>query len=383
MNSYAVKDIPPESFFTKAVYLDSQFILTAPEMPFSAELIKNLLHWDFKEALSDGEPQENYVPEETGTSSPDEIADPANRSTMSDADKIQQAEKFYAGFQKYAETLFTNITIKNELDFNMVAEKVKGACDFIREDRRFLMRALKNTEPVADQNYLTSHSVRSTIIAIIIGSYLKLPAHRLIELGVAALLHEIGMVKLPPQVYLNKRPLSPQERKAILTHPVLSFNMLKSFDFPLVISLAALEHHERENGSGYPQKLTSEKISLYAKIIAVACSYEALSTKRPHKEAKDGYTGMLELLRNEGKQYDDAAVRALVFSLSIYPIGLYVFLSNGKKGQVVDVNPENPRYPIVQVFGELTPDGKNKTMETSPGGLAIIRPLTREEMGLV
>jgi HD-GYP domain-containing protein (c-di-GMP phosphodiesterase class II) len=162
---------------------------------------------------------------------------------------------------------------------------------------------------------------------------------------------------------------------------VLSFNLLKSFDFPLVISLAALEHHERENGTGYPQKLTGDKISLYAKIIAVACSYEALSTKRPHKEAKDGYTGMLELLRNEGKQYDETVVRALVFSLSIYPIGLYVLLSNGKKGQVVDINPENPRCPIVQVFGDLTPDGKNKTLETSPGGVSIVRPMTREEIG--
>jgi hypothetical protein len=74
-------------------------------------------------------------------------------------------------------------------------------------------------------------------------------------------------------------------------------------------------------------------------------------------------------------------VRALVFSLSIYPIGLYVILSNGKKGQVVDINPENPRCPIVQVFGDLTPDGKNKTLETSPEGVSIVRPMTREEIG--
>jgi hypothetical protein len=56
-------------------------------------------------------------------------------------------------------------------------------------------------------------------------------------------------------------------------------------------------------------------------------------------------------------------------------------LSSGKKGQVVDVNPENPRFPIVQIFGELNPDGKNKTQETSPDGLLIVRPLTREEIG--
>ncbi|MDR2662289.1 MAG: HD-GYP domain-containing protein, partial [Treponema sp.] len=153
-----------------------------------------------------------------------------------------------------------------------------------------------------------------------------------------------------------------------------------SFDFPLVVSLAALEHHERENGSGYPQKLTGDKISLYAKIIAVACSYEALTSTRPHKDAKDGYSGMLDLLKNEGKQYDDTIVKALVFSLSIYPIGLYVLLSNGKKGQVVDVNPENPKFPMVQVFGELTPDGKNKIIETSQEGVFISRPLKKEEI---
>jgi HD-GYP domain-containing protein (c-di-GMP phosphodiesterase class II) len=377
MKSYLVTDIPLNSFFTKAVFLDPSFVIAAPEMPFSEELAKTIEDWRFREVYSDGEPSEDYVMDGGESRQETEIAD---ESTMIDLDKIQEAEEFYAEFQKYVEALFTRITIKNELDFKFVAERVKAAVDFVREDRRFLMRAQKKVEAPADKNYLASHAVRSTVIAIIIGTYLKLPAHRLIELGVAALLHEIGMLQLPPQTYLSNRPLKPEERKAIMSHPVLSFNMLKSFDFPLTISLAALEHHERENGSGYPQRLNSEKISLYAKIIAVACSYEALSSKRPHKEAKDGYTGMLELLKNEGKQYDETIVRALVFSLSIYPIGLYVLLSSGKKGQVVDVNPENPRFPLVQIFGELTPDGKNKIMQTSADGLSIVRPLTREEI---
>jgi len=89
---------------------------------------------------------------------------------------------------------------------------------------------------------------------------------------------------------------------------------------------------------------------------------------------------MIDLLKNVGKQYDDIIVRALVYSLSIYPIGLYVLLSNGKKGQVVDVNPENPRLPIVQIFGDKTPDGKDRTLETSQTGLHIIRPLVKEEV---
>jgi HD-GYP domain-containing protein (c-di-GMP phosphodiesterase class II) len=242
------------------------------------------------------------------------------------------------------------------------------------------MRVLQNAKPAADENYLSSHTVRSTIIAIIIGLQLKLAFHKVIDLGIAALVHEIGMLKLPQQVYLSDRPLNPQEQKVIMSHPVLGYSMLKNFDFPLAINLAALEHHERENGTGYPRRLPSDKISLFSKIIAVACSYEALSAKRPHKEAKDGFTGMIELLKNEGKRYNDTVVRALVLSLSLYPIGLYVLLSNGKKGQVVDVNPEEPRYPVVQVFGEFTPDGKNKHIRTAPNDINIVRPLTRMEI---
>ena len=378
LKKYIVGDIPHGCFFSEPVYIEKQFIVAAPEMPFSRELIRTLTDWGFKEVFSAGEPMEAYAAHKADS---DEGGDIDGVSGLSDSDKIIQAEEFYAAFTKYVENLFTQAVIKNELDFKSVAERIKAACDIIREDRRFLLRVQKNNLANPNDNYLASHAVKSTIISIIIGFYLKLPVHRLIELGVAALLHEIGMIKLPPQIYLSRRALQPQERKAILSHPILSYNLLKSFDFPLTVTLGALEHHERENGSGYPRKLTGDRISLYAKIIAVACSYEALSAQRPHKEAKDGYTGMLELLKNEGKQYDDTIVRALVFSLSIYPIGLYVLLSSGRKGQVVDVSPENPRFPIVQVFGELTPDGKNKVLETSQDGISIVRPLTREEIG--
>jgi HD-GYP domain-containing protein (c-di-GMP phosphodiesterase class II) len=375
-----LKDIPVGSYFTKPSYIDDGFILSAPEMPFTEELKQALTVWDIKEITSDGENQEDYSSQSSGGSGD---AETAGESRLNDGDQLKQAEDFYRSFLQYVESLFTQIAITGELKFNTVAEKVKEVCDIVKEKRRYLLRVIKNSTEdhgTVNSNYLAAHAVTSTIISIIIGAYLKLPPHRLIELGVAALLHEVGMLKLPPQIYLSKRTLSPQERKAILTHPILSYNMLKSFDFPLVIGLASLEHHERENGEGYPRKLTGDKISLYAKIIAVACSYEALTNARPHKDAKDGHSGILDLLKNVGKQYDDTVIRALVYSLSIYPIGLYVLLSNGKKGQVVDVNPESPQFPIVQFLDEFTPDGRNKTVETSPGGITIVRPLVREEL---
>jgi len=392
MNSYVVKDIKPKSFFSKTVYLDEVFVVTAPEMPFTEETTALLDKWKFNEVFSEGEPHADFPQaplQETAAkgaaakgapsrAAPEESI--ANISQQSDADKLEKASKFYINLISYVEKMFIKATISDELAYKDVTEKILDMVEYIKEDRRFLMRIIKSIEAPLDKNYIAIHSVRSTILAIIIGTYLKMPNHRLIELGVAAILHEVGMLKLPSNIYLSDKQLTPAEQKAIMTHPVLGYTLLKAFNFPIPICLAALEHHERENSSGYPRRLSSEKISLYSKIIAVACSYEALSTKRPHKEAKDGYTAMLELLKNEGKQYDDTVVRALVISLSIYPIGLYVMLSNGKKGQVVDVNPENPRFPIVQVFGDISPDGKIKTVQTAQGALTIVRPLNHNEI---
>jgi len=376
MNSYSLQNIPT-GFFSKAVYLDPQFVLTAPEMPITDNLVRTITEWGFREVFSDGEPCENYATDEAAATAKDKAI--GGRSTTADLDKIQQAETFYASFQRYIKTLYTLLPVKNELDFNVVAEQLKPICDYVRDNRRYLMRTQWLTEPVHEENQLISHTARSTIIAIIIGITLKLQNYRLIELAVAALLHEVGMIKLPQDNYTSKGPLTEQERKLLYAHPILGYNILKSYDFPLVICVAALEHQERENGTGYPQRKTGDKISLYAKIVAVACSYEAMLSRRPHKDAKDSHTGIMELLKNEGKQYDETVVRALVYSLSIYPIGLYVLLSNGKKGQVVDVNPENPRFPIVEVFGELSTNGKNKIMRTS-ADFSIVRPLTQDEI---
>ncbi|GHU98702.1 phosphohydrolase [Spirochaetia bacterium] len=368
MNHFTVTKIPVETRFSKTVFLDDQFLLTTPEMPFSQGLKTALANWAFPEILSEGEPRDgDDVQAAAGDIAQDEI-------------KLKDAETFYASFLQYAELLFSYATKKEPLEFTKVAEKITEVCDYIKEDHRFLLRVIMAADKNTGGNYLAAHAVNSAISSIIIGVYFKIPLDRLIELGVAALLHEIGMTGLPPEVYLNNRPLTPPEQKAILTHPVLGYSILKAADFPLTVSIAVLEHHERENGSGYPRKLPGNKISLYAKIIAVACSYEALTTSRPYRDAKDGFTGMLDLLKNEGKQYDDRVIRALVYSFSIYPIGLYVLLSDGKKGQVVDVNPENPRFPVVQILGEPRADGKTRTLQTSSGGVSINRPLLQEEI---
>ncbi|MCL2600003.1 MAG: HD-GYP domain-containing protein [Treponema sp.] len=375
MNSYEVKAIPVPSHFSKPVYLDDKFVIAAPETTFGKALMGILTEWEFAELFSDGEPTKKYSPSEEVQGSEAEAA-PAGPGGPG-TDSLANAQRFYASFEKYVRTLFDRFSTRNTLDFSFLVGNFKVIQEAIRKDYRAMLQVQPHT--TKDEDYLVFHTMHTTIIAIVIGDAMQFSEQWLMELGIASLLHEIGMLRLPPESYLGKRPLTQEERKLIYIHPIIGYNFLKSFEFPPAISRAVLEHHERENGTGYPKQKAGENIHMYSKIIAVACSYAAISADRPHREAQDSHSGMLELLKNQGRQYSDKVVRALVSALSVFPIGLFVMLSDGGRGQVVDINPKKPYFPVVQVLGEQNPDGTPKILKTSEDGISIVRALTPKE----
>lgn len=375
MNSVPLKDLISDSYFSEPVFLDDKYILLSPETPVTTALVNRLAEWEFRQVLTDGSVMSDAIMDESELEG--EETKPLTSQSADDRENMGKVSLFYEQFLRYVDSVYTRYVTKNEILIKELSDKIKGLCDTVADNKRYILRVLSSA--AASSNYLVNHSVRSTVLAVVLGSHLKLPPHRLIELGVACVLHEIGMVRLPPQLYMAGRQLTPAERKSITAHPILGYNILKEKQFPLSISLAALEHHERMNGSGYPRSLSGDKISVYARIIAVACSYDAVTAARPFREAKEGYEGMVDLLKNEGKQYDDTVIKALVYSLSVYPIGSYVLLSNGKSAQVVDVNPENPRLPVVLILGTRTPDGKEIVLQTSEQGTRIARPMTHKE----
>lgn len=378
MNEIPVKDLEPDTYFSKPVLLDQDYILLSTETPVTRTLINHLIEWGYRKVFTEGVPQQIIPDADSEGAAASENGNPVVAVNAVDSERLEHVRGFYEQFATFVESVYDRYVTKSELVLAEVSVRIKSLCEVIAENRRFILRVQSLVQP--HSNYLVSHSTRTTVLSIVIGSALRLPNHRLIELGTAALLHEIGMVRLPPQLYMASRQLSPQERRSITAHPILGYNVLKDKQVPLAISLAALEHHERMNGTGYPRGIAGDKISLYSRIIAVACSFDAVTASRPFKEARDGYSGMVDLLKNEGKKYDETVIRALVYSLSIYPIGSYVLLTNGKPAQVVDVNPENPRFPVVQIVGMRTPDGKDLIARTAETGVRILRPMTQEEI---
>jgi HD-GYP domain-containing protein (c-di-GMP phosphodiesterase class II) len=102
----------------------------------------------------------------------------------------------------------------------------------------------------------------------------------IVDLGIATLIHEIGKLRLPENLYTDIRALTPSEREQLYTQPRLGAEILSANGFPEPIVTGVFHHREREDGSGYPQHLTSNNISIYGKIIAAVCTFETISSLR-------------------------------------------------------------------------------------------------------
>ncbi|WP_407436962.1 HD-GYP domain-containing protein [Treponema sp.] len=399
MNTIKVETLKPEQSFKEELLLDKSFILLGAGQPVTSEFLKELAMWNVTEVLLDGSNpfvapvQQEKVSEEDFESvnidgQPVQEAPKMNTSikealakaqdTSNEKSRLNAVLNVYNEYMTYIHSVYTRYATHGDFNRDELFETVKELCVFVKENRRYVLRISPSIE-TRTKNYLVSHAMRSTIFAIVIGLKLHLNFTQLQELGVSCILHEIGMLKLPSYLYLSEKKFSHAERAKIATHPLLGYQIINQADFPISVQRAILEHHEKEDGSGYPQNLVSEKISNYAKIISVVCSYEAMSSPRNFREARSTYDAMVEMLKNQNSKYNGDVIKALLYSLSIYPIGAYVYLANGKIGQVCDVNSDNPKNPIVQILGEKAADGDPRTIETDDGINKIVRVLNSEE----
>ena len=396
MDTITLDSLHENLTFTGDLMIDSTFVLLPQTSPVTNELIKALREWEFDSFYCEGNLSlggDIGISVSTGT---DDHKDDTNAPKIgeslkaaierskniqldnSDKARMDMVEKVYEEYMNYIESVFTHYATHKEIDQDDLSETVKELCVFIKENKRFILR-VNPSECSPSKNFLVTHSMRTTVLAIAIALQLHMPLSKMVDLGVTSILHEIGMLRLPPQIYMTDKKLTPGERSQILKHPVLGYTIVKDLNFPLNIQLGVLEHHEKENGTGYPQKKSGDKISNNAKIISVACSYEAISSPRSYKTGRSTFEAIVELLQNRERSYDDSIIRGLLYTVSLFPIGSYVYLSNRKIAQVIDTNPDNPKTPIIQYLTEKEADGSPKVSPTGSNGINIVRILSKNE----
>lgn len=362
-------------YFTEDVYIDKKFLLFTRESCFSDELKRLLAEWQFtllytKGTVTETDPQKK----ENKTTEVSDNSEAVPEQKLSG----ELVEKTYQRFYAFTTEVYETYRNSQALDTEKVLAEMKELCTFVQENRQAIL-ILQSIMPYKVENFLLIHSLRSTVFAIVIGIELKMQNHQLVELAAATLLHEIGLIHISEDIYSKAGELSDEERKYLHVHPVLSCKILKKAKFPVPICLGTLDHHERENGTGYPQKLTGDKISLYGKIIAVVCSYEAMTGERKYKKADDPAAGLMNILRREPSQYDEEVLKALLNALSFFPIGSFVYLSNNTVAQVIDNNSEDPRFPIVRVIDRSAKGAFSEAIRTAMDGIRIMRPARKEE----
>ncbi len=373
MKSVNVDNLSPNLYFSEPVFLEGKYILLSPDVPVDESLIARLKKWNIENVFTDGV----YIGKSEYTTATDKETIEFNlEQDVKNQTAQEETIKFYFDFLTFCKNIFFEFIQKNQINIESISEIIKKTIEHIKQHRDLILKFNELKYPT--DNYLYNHSVNTALLSLAIGSILKLPPHKLIELGIAALLHDIGMIKLPQQLYSSNNPLNPQEKKAIMAHTVLGYKILKSLSVAENIALGAFEHHERLDGSGYPRALKNENISLYAKIISVACSFDGSTSERPFKESLDGHKGIVDLITTNKNRYDENVLKALIFAISIFPIGTHVLLSDHARGVVVKTNPKNPKCPIVRIL--IDKNGKQLTdpviVQTSEdSGISIWRAL--------
>ncbi|RAP75319.1 HD-GYP domain-containing protein [Paenibacillus montanisoli] len=225
--------------------------------------------------------------------------------------------------------------------------------DLIRREE--VMVNLTNIH-VAD-SYLFHHSLNVTILAGIMGLAKGYNRNQLEELGMGAMLFDIGMTRLPKEILTKSTALTASERKLMEKHTEEGFNILRAqHDINLLSAHCALQHHERYDGSGYPRKLKRHEIHEYAQIVAIADVYDALTSPRPHRK-RYSPSEAIEFLFAAGNTYFDLdLIKLFCKHISIYPVATTVMLSSGQVAVVALNDPLAVHRPTVRIIREM--DGR-------------------------
>lgn len=204
------------------------------------------------------------------------------------------------------------------------------------------------------EGYMFSHAVNTSILSIMTGIAMGYDDKQLDELGLAAMLHDVGKIKFTKNVarqfpgYLTKN-----EREEYKRHPFYSLEILReNYTLPLNVLNACFQHHERWNGSGYPMGLKGNAICEYAQIISIADVYERLIVGMPHRLPTPVYYAVAILNKAAGEYFNPAIIDKFNQSVAIYPIGKNVRLNNQQSGVILGVDIKNKTTPIVRITSD-------------------------------
>ncbi|MCK4923772.1 MAG: HD domain-containing protein [Spirochaetes bacterium] len=384
MRKIRVDELKPGMVFDKAVYIDMNNILVAPMVPLKKEDIDRLVKWGIEEVETAGV---MIKQEEEPSSKRESLKDKVSKLTemMESGSEEEEGVLFPGSIEDLFDELVSMIEdvfekIRNGVGYDkeMIIDVIDRLIEKVKEDKN---KALTVAAAEQEGKYIYALAASVSILAVVTGISLEYGKHRLIPLGVGALLHDIGMVRIPSYIIEKKGTLSDDEYNRIKTHPIYGYRIItKELELTNEIATIALQHHEAYDGTGYPRKSKGEGISEFAKIVSICDVYAAMTRKRSYRDEHLSYNAMKNVLSESNRMFDPNIVKAFLSNMAIHPIGSIVQLNNNVIGMVVSANPELPLRPRIEVlvdeFGDRIKGEKFLDLQEL-ADLYITKPLSK------
>ncbi|MGE6167724.1 HD-GYP domain-containing protein [Aeromonas media] len=207
----------------------------------------------------------------------------------------------------------------------------------------------------AKDAYLMEHSMNVAILLANFGRYLGLDRSVLKELTLGGLLHDVGKIMTPDEVLNKPGKLTDEEFGVMRQHVVHSYDILSNTAgiTPTMLEVAA-NHHERLDGTGYPQRLKGDQLSLYTRMSGIVDVYDAVTADRVYKQGMQPTQAFRILLKGINQHFDAELVTKFIKCMGVYPVGTLVQLSNQRLAVVMQRNEQQPLKPMVKVIYHAT-----------------------------
>lgn len=281
---------------------------------------------------------------------PVEVPRPAKKaaSPVSMEDELNSAKKIHNKAKEVVKTMFSDVRMGKALEIGEVTSMVDEINQSLERNTNALLSLirLKNSD-----EYTYLHSVAVCMLMVALGRQLELNGDQLKQVGVAGLLHDIGKMAIPNDVLNKPDKLTDEEFNLVKQHPQRGWEILKScYQVDEVALDVCLHHHERVDGRGYPEKLSNDALTLYARMGAVCDVYDAISSDRCYKKAWGPAESIRKMASWKDGHFDEVVFHAFVKTIGIYPNGTLLRLKSGRLGVVIEQSKKSLTTPIIKIF---------------------------------
>ena len=260
-------------------------------------------------------------------------------------DEIKIIKKTYDQSHSYIIKVLNDVRLGNNINVSSAKTVVSKMTDSIikNESALMLLSQLKQYD-----EYTIRHSLNVCIISLLFGKHLGLSSEDMNVLGLGALLHDIGKMKLPADILNKPGKLNEEELKIIQEHPENGYQLLVGKgEMPYLALETVRSHHERIDGSGYPRKLKKGQINQFSMLVSIVDTYDAITTKRAYHDGISPHEALRLMYESEIGAFPQELLDSFIQCLSIFPIGSIVELDDGNIGIVMSINHHKHLFPIV------------------------------------